>query len=214
MLYKIDSDFINRDFSYTGDLLNTPETLIPYLQNMAASTSDADKVVKATGVHNARNGYFEICDLLCNTVGGKGTDELWFTTVTEMYEYFYLRNRSEIQIKVTGTEVELTCYMPPTEHFYYKDFSLLLQGVSAKPTIEVLSDNIVCERNAVTTDGLLVNFNYNKLSVDRAEKYVSKYEAGRKAQDRFDAVALLPFLSDALQTAFMARITAIDATLG
>lgn len=208
-----DMDVFNRDFIGTNSTIDNTENLIGYLQNIADSTDEKEKVIPCTGVHFARNTAFPKWDRLCETIGGKGTDVLWFTTMTEMYEYSYLRNRSFIKCIVADNKLIIDCLMPPEEHFYYKDFSLILSGVSLIPESEDLSDNIICERSALTADGLLVNINYNPLCLERVEKYVLAYEKARKAEDRFDAIELMAYLSDELQGQYMTRIHAVDDTL-
>lgn len=213
-LYNMkDMDVFNRDFAGTNPNQDDITKLVPYLQSIADSVNNNDKVIPARGEHNHRNAFFSDLDTLCQSLGGEGSDILWFTGVTEIYEYSYLRNRSVIKTSVKDNVLIIECLMPPTEHFYYKDFSLVLEGLTTTPVSSVISNNIVCERHAVNDTGLMININYNPLCVKRVEKYVSAYERARKVQDRFDAIALMNLLSDELQATFMERIQAIDSTL-
>lgn len=141
--------------------------------------------------------------------GKDGSDDIWFATVDEVYEYFYARNNTLIRKSTAGNKLRITAYIPKGQYFYYPEISLLVNGVGTVTGIES-SDNVQGLAWGEHSNGVLVNVNTDATLAAMAEESTSRFEQTEKSVDRNDALYFVGQLKESLQTAFRERIEAVQ----
>ena len=104
-------------------------------------------------------------------------------------------------------KVLISLTIPQGDDFYYNDLSLLIDGLKFPDKAGVTAGaNVNALSWARSGDSLLVNAGFNPLSVERAERYVSRFEASRLAGDRDDAAYFTAQLRQELRAPLQARL--------
>ncbi|MBP1630880.1 MAG: hypothetical protein H6Q15_1773 [Bacteroidetes bacterium] len=144
-------------------------------------------------------------------VGSGGNDVMWFTTLDEFYEYWLIRKRARIIKTVNGTDVKFEVYIPKGQYFYYPEFTLKFnQNIDKMGNTVVFSNNVI---GVSINNTPLININTDVTLLQRAEKYVSRYEMTGSNYDREDAYYFVNMLMSSLAEPFLARIGAVSTDL-
>lgn len=132
-------------------------------------------------------------DWLCDTYGNgktvdpqtgkitKGSDELWFATNDEVYQYKYLSrdNTTPIRYYVDGDSLRISLSVPQIEDFYWSEYTLLIDGIDANKVSQVATDQSIFGMSYGTTQNdngekvMMLNLNYDQTLLDRANKYIT-----------------------------------------
>lgn len=186
--------------------------------SLMANITTAAGSGKYTWLHDFSHAPAEfqyILDLFVkiNDLYGKdGSDSVWFASVDEIYEYWFIRTFSKIKKTISGNTVKFDVYTPGLKYSYYRDFSVRVNGISSVNNLLVSAANedVYGLSYAINDMALLVNVNCNRSLVDMSEKYTSKYEASSNDSDKEDALYFANQLKSELRNKFLARINAGD----
>lgn len=140
--------------------------------------------------------------------GDIGTDSLWFPTLEEFFEYWYMRENTLSVKTVTDTGVHYKMYVPKGANFFFRDLSVLISGISSLEGVSVTSgDNVYGTSFAMNDGKLLVNLDFNSLLMERVNKYVESFEADYNAEYAYDdACYFVQMLKPGLKEPYLARI--------
>ena len=141
--------------------------------------------------------------------GCSGDDSVWFPSVDEFFEYWFMTKFAAVGKSIDGQKVRFSLYMPSAENFWFKSISCLLSGISSAEGITLSSD---CQGQSVgMSDGkLLVNLDFNPELVDKVERYVSAYEKSANKYDYEDAAYFIQHLKESLQQPYLSRLEAVS----
>ncbi|WP_308745189.1 Ig-like domain-containing protein [uncultured Bacteroides sp.] len=147
--------------------------------------------------------------------GKDGSDDIWFTTIDEYYEYDCIRKNTIIRKSVVGNTLHLSIYLPKGQYFYYPDFTLLLSGITQVDGIT--TDDKVTGLSYIVKDGkLMLNVNTSAKLIELAEEFTTHYEATRQAVWKNDALYIVTQLKENLRQVYLDRLnvspTAISLT--
>lgn len=140
--------------------------------------------------------------------GCSGDDSIWFPSVDEFFEYWFMTKFATVGKSVEGQKVKFSLYMPSAENFWFKSISCLLSGISTAEGVTISSD---CPGLSfgMSDDKLLVNLDFNPDLLDKVERYVSKYETSENEYDYEDAAYFIQHLKQSLQEPYLSRINAV-----
>ena len=140
--------------------------------------------------------------------GDIGTDSLWFPTLEEFFEYWYMRENTLSVKTVTDTGVHYKMYVPKGANFFFRDLSVLISGISSLEGVSVTSgDNVYGTSFAMNDGKLLVNLDFNSLLMERVNKYVESFEADYNAEYAYDdACYFVQMLKPGLKEPYLVRI--------
>jgi hypothetical protein len=158
-------------------------------------------------------------DWLCDTYGAgteTATDELWFATNDEVLQYKYLNTVTEYSYEIEGDHLKIWIEVPEVENFYWYEYTLLLDGINIEDVTEVSSDDHVIGLSYGESDGeMMLNVNFDKTLLDRAEKYTSLFETCMEKygpteqvkEYKRDAEYFIQRLKPELQSSFTERLS-------
>lgn len=149
---------------------------------------------------------------IANVYGKGGSDDVWFASVDEYYEYWFMMKYTTIIKQIEGQRIKFTLFVPTASDFYYRDISLNVSGISSLEGLSInSSDNCKGESFGMKDNQLLINLDFNDNLIDKVEKYVSKFEITEDTFDREDALYFIQLLKKTLQAPYLARINALSA---
>lgn len=141
--------------------------------------------------------------------GASGDDSIWFPSVDEFFEYWFITSLATVVKDISGQKVKFTIYLPTSENFWFKSVSCLLSGITSIEGVTIVSsDNCNGESYAINDGKLLVNLDFNPGLLDKVERYVSEYESTGDIFDKEDASYLVQLLKSELQDSFWERLNA------
>ena len=201
LVYPFKSDFtldkndvtIQRVFAYGNDLTldnDTPEYAQNLLSRLATmnSSADRDSIYWLIGsAHRCAHWESVLIKNIHQLYGDIGNDSLWFPTLDEFFEYWYMRVNTLSVKTITDTGVHFKMYIPKGSNFFYRDLSVLLDGISSVEGVSVVSgENVYGTSYAVSDGKLLVNLNFDEKLMQRVDKYVSAFEADHNKEYAYD----------------------------
>jgi len=149
----------------------------------------ADRTWMIIGNHtpsaNIEGVFFTQVDSL---FGASGNDSIWFPTVDEFYEYWFLRNHTTYIKTVKGQQVKFKFKLPDVQNFYFNSLSVLLSGISDTTGVTVESSEMCNGTSYSMNEGkLLVNLDYNTDLIAKVEKYIQQFNTSMSISDLEDA---------------------------
>lgn len=186
---------------YSGDLLD--------ILSSFNATSDKNIIYWLIGsAHRSDYWESELIAKIHELYGDIGNDSLWFPTLDEFFEYWYMRVNTLSVKTVTDTGVHYKMYVPKGANFFFRDLSVLVSGISSLEGISVTSgDNVYGTSSAISDGKLLINLDFNQLLIDRVNKYVEAFEADYNAEYAYDdAYYFIQMLKAGLREPYLARI--------
>lgn len=200
--------------TYGGDNNSMIDRKLAELAKQAAS--DNPYWVGIT-VHRCGEDYMQMLDQIYRLYGKAGSDALWAASWDEIYEYVAMREGARISKSVEGRTVTFEIEVPLEESFWFRDISLLVDGLGGKGVVEPLSDNIVGLVHAPRNGGMLVNVNFNPRLPALAEKYTAAYEReftdAALSDARYFVSQLLPELAEPFEQRLGAVVAPSEAEL-
>ena len=182
------------------------------------SLPEADRVWQILGMHRMTTSPDENGTSLQQAItqveeaqGVSGTDEIWFPSIDEVYEYWFMTYYGKVYKTVNGQSVKFKVYAPCGKNFWFRSISCLLSGISSINGVSVVSsDNCFGTSYAMSDGKLLVNLDFNPELPQRAEKYVSILEADKNKEYAYDdAQYFVQMLKPGVKEAYQARIDAL-----
>lgn len=159
--------------------------------------------------HTATLEWVNLLVWFNDNYGKDGSDDIWFATVDEVYEYMHARKNVMIRKTADGNKLRVAVYVPKGQYFYYPEFSLLVSGAGAVTGVSA-SDDVPGLSWGVHGDGILINASTDTSLVAMAEECTSRFERTEKNVDRTDALYFVSQLRESLQTAYRERIEAVQ----
>ena len=178
------------------------------------SISDKDNIYWLIGsAHESDKWETDFIKNIHELYGDIGDDSLWFPTLDEMYEYWYMRMNTLSVKSITSGGIHYKLYVPKRQNFFFRDLSVMLSGITSITGVSVSSSDNVYGTSAAINDGkLLVNLNFDEKLIQRAEKYVSALEAAPNAEYAYDnAIYFVQQLKTGVKEPYMARISALTS---
>lgn len=205
---------IQRIFAYGSDLNNdndNPGYSQDLLNRLSQFNSSSDKSSIYWLIGSAHRGSHWESALINNIhklYGDIGNDSLWFPTLEEMYEYWYMKMNTVSIKTITDTGVHYKMYVPKGANFFFRDMSVLISGISNINGVSVRSsDNVYGTSYAMNDGKLLVNLDFNKSLIEKAEKYLSIFEADHLADYNYDnALYFIQKLKDGVRESYETRL--------
>lgn len=186
---------------YTGDLLDILSTF--------NSATDKSTIYWLIGsAHRSDLWESELITKIHELYGDIGDDSLWFPTMDEFFEYWYMRTNTLSVKTITDTGVHYKMYVPKGANFFFRDLSVLISGISTLEGVAITSGENVYGTSFAMNDGkLLVNLDFNPLLMERVNKYVEAFEADYNAEYAYDdAYYFVQKLKDGLREPYLTRI--------
>ncbi|WP_286894947.1 MULTISPECIES: hypothetical protein [Sphingobacterium] len=171
------------------------------------STTDLNSIYWLIGAsHRTNVDDYNLFKRINDSFGAIGDDKIWFASVDEVFEYWYLTNNATV-IKSTGVNsVTYKLYFPKMPRFWFNEVSCLLSGVSSVDDLSV-SSNTDGLSYAANNGKLLVNLNFSRELLKRAEKYTAAFEAAPNASYVYDdAMYMVSQLKPSLRQPFIDRL--------
>lgn len=205
---------IARLFAYGSDMTgdnDNPQYAQDLLDILSGFTTTTEKNAIYWLIGSAhRSSHWEavLIKKIHELYGDIGNDSLWFPTLEEFFEYWYMRENTLSVKTVTDTGVHYKMYVPKGANFFFRDLSALISGVSSLEGVSVTSGENVYGTSFAMNDGkLLVNLDFNPLLMERVDKYVSAFEADYNKEYAYDNAAyFVQMLKSGLREPYLARI--------
>lgn len=159
--------------------------------------------------HTATLDWVNLLLWFNDNYGKDGSDDIWFATVDEVYEYMHARRNTLVRKSAEGNKLRITAYIPKGQYFYYPEISLLIAGVGTATGV-TCSDNVQGLTWAEHGDGLLVNVSTDPALAAMAEECTARFERTEKSVDQNDALYFVNQLKESMQAAFRERIEAVQ----
>jgi len=173
-----------------------------------AALPEAQRRFLVIGCHRVATGLFE-ADLirLDNALGASGNDTLWLPSINEFFEYQFMINNTVAVKSVNGQTINYKLFVPTASNFWFRDLSVLLSGISSLTGLTVTSsDNCKGTSFGISDGKLLVNLDFNASLIEKAEKYVSKFETSLTDTDYDDALYFVQQLKVGIRETYQARL--------
>lgn len=205
---------IERLFAYGSDLNDTNEDP-QYSKDLMSILDGFDKAADKSTIYwligsAHRSAYWEsyLFKKIHDAYGDVGNDSLWFPTLDEMFEYWYMRENTLTSKTITSTGVHFKLFVPKGANFFFRDLSVLLSGITSMDGVKVTSgDNVYGTSYAINDGKLLVNLNFNSLLMDRVNKYVEAFEADPNKEYAYDnAYYFVQMLKEGVKEPYLARL--------
>lgn len=148
---------------------------------------------------------------LNDTFGKDGDDTIWFATLDEVYEYWFVRRYAKIRKEVLPDRVKYSVLIPKERFFRHKEFTLQLNGnYNNSLSAELTKGNAYGFAFGNINNKFSININLEKRVYDMADKYSNIYLESQDEEARNDALYFISQLREDLKTQFNNRITSID----
>jgi len=192
---------VQRDFYWSG-LVN--DFLTSFASQSDGTTAVSDRVWLIGGNHYisaaVEQYYFQQLEAL---YGASGSDILWFPSLDEFYEYWYLRTNTTYTKTVKGQKITFKLHTPENKDFWFKSLSVMLSGISDTTGVTVeSSDNCNGTSYAMNDGKLLVNLDYNSDLITKAEKYLDKFKNSLDVYDMEDAKYFIQMLKPGVRETY------------
>lgn len=205
---------IERRFAYGSDLSSSndypqyAQDILDILDGFEKET-DNNKIYWLIGsAHRSSHWEAVLFQRIHENFGDIGTDSLWFPTIDEFFEYWYITKNTAIKKEILSDGINFKMYVPSLPNFYFRDLSLMLEGIDTMEGISIQSDNNIFGTSYSINDGkLLVNLNFDKKLIERAEKYVTEFEKDNFGEYNYDnALYFVQQLKESVKESYQNRI--------
>lgn len=169
---------VKRDFNtsatYATDMLNTLATL--------RNTTRTDRKWLIGSSHRpnygaemlnpSNEGEYKLFTQIEALYGVSGDDSIWFASVDEVYEYWFMINNTQISsTQLTQNSIKYTLNVAKLDNFWFRSLSCILTGLVGNITITT-SDNCSGLSYTKRTQDVLVNLDFNSDLLAKVNKYM------------------------------------------
>lgn len=170
-------------------------------------TSNLENIYWLIGAsHRTNVGDYEMFKRINDSFGARGNDKVWFASVDEVYEYWFLTKNATVVKSFDNQSVTFKIYIPSMPRFWFNEVSCLLSGINSTSDVTI-SSNTDGLSYGVSDSKLLVNLNFNSNLRDKAEKYVSQFESTPNAEYIYDdAMYMVSQLKLSLREPYINRL--------
>lgn len=199
--YGADMDDVNDNPQYATDMLKI-------LDDFSKSTDKTSIYWLICAAHRSSHWELVFFRKIHELYGDIGDDSLWFPTLDEFFEYWYMRANSTIVKQITDTGINVKVYVPKRPNFWFRDISCMLSGITDIAGISVTSGNNVFGTSyAINDNRLLVNLDFNERTLESANYFVEQFEKDYNAEYAYDnAYYFVQKLKKGLRETYEARL--------
>lgn len=160
------------------------------------------------GAHRETTNYVsEYLKKVEELYGASGLDCIWFPSIDEYYEYWFMRKNTTISKVIDGNKIRFTLDVPVEDNFYFQSLSLLIDGITSKEGLIVKSDDSTYGTSyGINDNKLLVNLDFNELLPQRVEKYTAIFEKEKTTGAYEDAMYFISQLKPELKDIYIAKV--------
>ena len=164
--------------------------------------------------HGASLTFMELLRRINDTYGKDGTDNIWFATIDEVYEYYHFKANYPIQKTIEGNKATFRIeaapdYKLPEECTYHRDFTLLVTGLESMNGVTLtFGPNVYGYSYKYRPEDktLMINLNCNPSLLERAQRYTDIYKDSPSDESKADALYFINQLSPERRTVFLNSI--------
>ena len=170
---------VKRDFNisatYATDLLNNLTVMRNQLR--------ADRKWLIGSSHRPNPGYqmletsnegeYKLFTQIEELYGISGDDSIWFASVDEVYEYWFMINNTVVSsTQITPNSIKYTLNVAKLDNFWFRSLSCILTGLVGNITI-ISSDNCYGLSYANKAQDVLINLDFNPDLLAKVDKYMN-----------------------------------------
>jgi len=201
---------VKRDF-YNSNLLNYFLTILA--DQASGVIPEVDRTWLVGGNHLPSAGmeqaYYQQVETL---YGASGNDSIWFPSLDEMYEYWFMRKNTTVTKTIDGQNLTFRLDVPKSNNFWFRSLSVLLSGITDTTGVKVSSsDNCQGTSYAVNDGKLLVNLDFNPDLITKVEKYMAIFESSLNSSDKEDAQYFIQMLKPGVKEAYQDRLDMLSS---
>lgn len=206
-------NIIKRDF-WAADSYEVSDFQDAITANAALPENERKWLIYGLHRPSREAGFETFFNNLETLYGVNGDDSLWFPSVDEFLEYWFMTKYGLSSRSINGQEITFKIYVPCNRNFWFKSISCLLSGINSISGVTVTSsDNCYGTSYAINGTSLLVNLDFDSNLITKAEKYVSILENNPGLEYAYDdAVYFVQQIKDGLKEPFQSRIEAVVTT--
>ncbi|WP_448789383.1 hypothetical protein [Bacteroides graminisolvens] len=164
--------------------------------------------------HGASLTFMELLRRINDTYGKDGSDNIWFATIDEVYEYYHFKANYPIQKTIEGNKATFRIeaapdYKLPEECTYHRDFTLLVTGLESMSGVTLtFGPNVYGYSYKYRPEDktLMINLNCNPSLLERAQRYTDIYKDSPSDESKADALYFINQLSPERRTSFLNSI--------
>lgn len=158
------------------------------------------------GCHNIYYNSFDF-ETIEKLYGASGDDSIWFPSVDEFFEYWYMKEKTIVKKETEGKKIRFTLDIPVENNFYFQSISVLLNGISNINGISLTSgNNIYGTSFGISDNKLLVNLDFDESLPEKAERYTSIYEKEKTTEAYENAMYFVSQLKPEFKEPYTTRI--------
>lgn len=188
----------------------TVDQLWPDLNTAALAGNYAWKHDFSHGPENFQY-ILDLFEKLNDEFGKDGLDALWFATLDEVYEYWFIRRYAKIRKELAADGVKFSILVPNETYFRHKEFTVQLTGsYSGALSAELTKGDAYGFNFGNINNKFSINIDLEKRAYEMADKYSNLYLENQDGEVRDDAVYFINQLRSDLQTVFNSRLSSID----
>lgn len=173
----------------------------------------------AYSTDNLYTTFSEIDSAIGASATGPNADILWVPSTEEFWEYYYMTHIASVGKSINGQNIKFKIHIPFAEHMYFKSISCMLSGIGSLAGVQVTSSSnckgtsFGLSPDRLTNETkLLVNLDFNKDLIAKAEKYVSIFESTPAKEYAYDdAYYFVQMLKPGVREPFQSRLNALAA---
>lgn len=159
--------------------------------------------------HRSSIWEYNLFKRINDNFGAIGLDNIWFATIDEIYEYWFLTKNAQVEKVVDGQTVTFKIKTPIVERFWFKELTCLLTGVSSMTGVTVTSNTEGLSYN-INSGKLMVNLNFTQYLSGLANKYTAIFEANPSDPYAYDdAMYMIQLIKPSLRQPYLDRIDAL-----
>lgn len=179
-----------------------------YMSKITESSSVANKWM-CDFTHGPSQGMLDGLTVFNDTYGKDGNDSVWFATIDEIYEYWYIRRFGRVHKEIVDGGVRFALLVPRIKYGRHVDFTVQITNVTfTAGCVSSASSNILGLSCGDKGGKLLVNISLNGDLLSNSERFTALYESSSSEDDKADALYFVAQLREDLREPFMSRITA------
>ena len=141
-----------------------------------------------------------------------GDDSIWFPSVDEFFEYWFMRTFTTAKKTVVGQNITYKLYVPKAANFWFRNLTCLISNIASLDGVDVVSSlNCPGTSFAIKDGQLMVNLDFNADLLEKVERYVAKFEGSLDIFDYEDAQYFVQMLKAGIREPYQLRLDMLAA---
>ena len=123
-------------------------------------------------LETSNEGEYKLFTQIEELYGISGDDSIWFASVDEVYEYWFMINNTVVSsTQITPNSIKYTLNVAKLDNFWFRSLSCILTGLVGNITI-ASSDNCSGLSYVNRAQNVLVNLDFNSDLLPKVNKYM------------------------------------------